>query len=269
MSTKIQNYIPLSLYYVYVLIDPCTNLPFYVGKGKNNRVITHYWNQSESINPHKVRKIKKLKKQGFKPKWEIVFESADEKEVYNKEKELIAKWGRLHIDKKGILTNISPGGKNPYSNTKDNPNLRAVDQYDMFGNYIQTFSSNKEAAQWCGGKNSATNISVCCTKSSKTARSAHGFLWAHHGTALDLDWCVGQSRRNIVYQWTLLGEFVGKHARLTDAALSIGPKASTSSIRVAIKTKRSAYNFQWTLSDQAPASYKKLNYKTFKECGRG
>ena len=28
-------------YYVYMLIDPSNNKPFYVGKGKNNRVFDH------------------------------------------------------------------------------------------------------------------------------------------------------------------------------------------------------------------------------------
>lgn len=29
------------MYYIYALVDPINNVPFYVGKGKNKRVFSH------------------------------------------------------------------------------------------------------------------------------------------------------------------------------------------------------------------------------------
>lgn len=40
-TLKIMNKDKLRKYYVYCLVDPNNNLPFYVGKGINNRVFTH------------------------------------------------------------------------------------------------------------------------------------------------------------------------------------------------------------------------------------
>ena len=50
-------------YYVYVYSDPETRRPFYVGKGKGNRVFNHMDDQSEN---EKVRKINDIKARGAK-----------------------------------------------------------------------------------------------------------------------------------------------------------------------------------------------------------
>ena len=51
------------MYYVYALIDPRNNKPFYIGKGKDNRAESHAKFQSGCNNIHKdnvIRKILKL-----------------------------------------------------------------------------------------------------------------------------------------------------------------------------------------------------------------
>jgi hypothetical protein len=62
------------MYYVYELIDPRVNLPFYVGKGKNDRVYFHLSEQSrvKSDNARKFNKIQKIRKDGFEPEIKIV-----------------------------------------------------------------------------------------------------------------------------------------------------------------------------------------------------
>jgi len=183
MSDKVQNYNPT--YYVYLLIDPRNNLPFYIGKGTGNRVEYHYHDRCTTDNPHKTNKIKKLKALGHKPKWEIIFESYDEQEALEEETKNIIKWGRKGIEENGILTNIKLCG----GGLLDGSNTKKVDQYDLLGNYIQTFSSCLVAARTCG-KSSGSPISVCCSKSA-TRKSAYGFYWSYHRIPLDLDWCFG------------------------------------------------------------------------------
>ncbi|WP_158572950.1 MULTISPECIES: NUMOD3 domain-containing DNA-binding protein [Anaerotruncus] len=56
-----------------------------------------------------------------------------------------------------------------------NPMARAVDQYDLSGNYLKTYSTAKEAGDILGIEN--TNITRCCKKERKTAGN---FIWRYH-----------------------------------------------------------------------------------------
>ena len=58
-------------YYVYLLIDPTTNKPFYVGKGQGNRIFSHVQSVIGSTNDpnedkkNKTENIKKKKKKNI------------------------------------------------------------------------------------------------------------------------------------------------------------------------------------------------------------
>lgn len=235
-------------YYVYVLIDPRNDQPFYVGKGKDDRVRRHYYNWSsiDKSNLYKSRKIKKLQRMGYEPRYEILFESENENAIFKKEKELIAEWGRVGIDKEGILTNINPGGE---GNTGGQ---RQVKQYNLFGEYIQTFSSCLEAIEFFGKKNSSSIIECCKKKGGRKATL--GYFWAYAEEELDLDWCFGGKKRPI-YQWDLNGNFVDRFVNAYQAANCLQkPKSSKEILRCARKGG-SCQNFQWTFTNQTPGKY--------------
>lgn len=102
-------------YYIYYLIDPRTNIVFYVGKGCRNRMYNHVREvrmlieegkgPNESSNSHRFKVIRKILSLGLKVKYKKVYITYDEKEAYAKEKE--------EIDKIGLenLTNVYEGGE--------------------------------------------------------------------------------------------------------------------------------------------------------------
>ena len=61
--------------YVYIYSDPITGKPFYVGKGKGDRVFDHLSDTSES---EKARKIQSLRSQKLEPLIEILVHGVDD-----------------------------------------------------------------------------------------------------------------------------------------------------------------------------------------------
>lgn len=95
------------MYYVYELIDPVTGLPFYVGKGTNNRSNNHYSESEWWYNKRKAKKIKTLLENNLRYKVKKVFYTNNENTAYEYESNLIKKYGRKGFEENGILTNLT------------------------------------------------------------------------------------------------------------------------------------------------------------------
>lgn len=103
------------MFYIYAYIDPRNNLPFYIGKGKDDRKFDHLnENSSKKENREKYKIIAELKSLGLSPIIEELESNiVDEFIAYNREDFYILSYGRKGIEPDGILTNKTIGGKSP------------------------------------------------------------------------------------------------------------------------------------------------------------
>ena len=91
-------------FYVYIIYDPRTNLPIYVGKGSRKRRARVHLG-SNGHNKFLSNIIAKIRSFGLEPIVKIEFSFESEQAAFEKGKELIAKYGR-RVNHSGILTNI-------------------------------------------------------------------------------------------------------------------------------------------------------------------
>jgi hypothetical protein len=77
-------------YYVYVLVDPRTEQPFYIGKGKGSRVFSHELEADENeIESSKLQQIRDIRAEGLQVRKQLVRHAMTEKESLLAESVLI------------------------------------------------------------------------------------------------------------------------------------------------------------------------------------
>lgn len=94
-------------YYVYQLVDPRTNKPFYIGEGKEQRAWSHLSFKSGCVNPHKDRIIRKIQALGLDAIVEMLHINLNKEQSELLEEQVISTIG---LDK---LTNITPNAHPP------------------------------------------------------------------------------------------------------------------------------------------------------------
>lgn len=128
----------MNTFYVYALIDPISNLPFYIGKGTRERCFKHLRETKDNTeNYKKWAYIQGIRNKGFEPRIEKLYTHLAEETAYYVEELLIWKYGRRDIDTNGILTNICDSGRPPVSSGSRNP---------MFGRHHSDESKQRMSA---------------------------------------------------------------------------------------------------------------------------
>lgn len=112
------------MFYVYELRNPVTNLPFYIGVGKENRKSNcsretqhekdaiRFRNGAKirSANRHKFNTILSIIDEGLNVQINILQKFINEQDAFNEEIRLIDHYGRCDLGT-GILTNLTNGGE--------------------------------------------------------------------------------------------------------------------------------------------------------------
>ncbi len=118
-----------TLFYTYIIRDPRTFDPIYVGKGKKRRMYVH-WDLmknrvNEGCNPHFYRRLTQIFREGFTaPIYEKVLECSDEKACTLLEIFLIRSIGREDLGI-GPLLNLTDGGEGAYNISSEAASARS------------------------------------------------------------------------------------------------------------------------------------------------
>lgn len=198
-------------YYVYELIDPRTNQPFYVGKGSGNRDLSHFkeakWVENRWINKIKCQIINNIELSHRQVTIKRVKRDLFEDEAYQLEVELIKKYGKI-IDGSGILSNIADGGG------LGNTNGRTVQSYTVSGSLVKSYKNLDYAAADVG-----VHKSTICAALNGRAVTAGGYRWAYDGEPVQLSPHGG---RVPVSQFNIEGKLLKDFDSIQSAAKEIG-----------------------------------------------
>lgn len=177
------------MYYVYQLVDPRDNQPFYIGKGTGKRAKTHLWGIARVQNEYKDNKIQSIRDAGYEPRIEYVVENIiDEELAYTIERDLIQRYGRKGYEANGILTNACIDNRPPNHKGKTYEEIygdRATEQREKrrqlqidaggwFKGRTHSAESKKIFSEKTKGKNNPRyGVKVSGTETAKKISDAH------------------------------------------------------------------------------------------------
>lgn len=228
-------------YLGYVLVDPNTNVPRYVGittRTLHVRFLGHMRDirNRPNLNPHKTSWFKKLLAEGKIPRIELVKECNSLEELKQFEIDYI-KEHKLEYN----LINMTPGGDWVGEHAWDREvilkkrNTRAVTQYNILGEKIADYEIMEDVMRAMGLREKAcSHITQCCKG---TRKYAYGYVWRYKGDplgdisninprSLDLNYLVQYDPKT--------DERLGEYQTAREAAKAIGV-ASPHNLASAVK----------------------------------
>lgn len=154
-----------------------------------------------------------------------------------------------------LCMNLVPGG-----NGGESADAKPVNQYDLDGNFIETYPSECRAAEAVGLKYSS-QISDACIEKTSTAK---GFIWRFYDEPLkkiELENIIVHSKP--IKQYTESGDFIKEWSSATEAgiALNIDPSSIISICKHRNKKRHTAGNYIWSYYNEEPVCNKQVPYK--------
>ena len=230
-------------------IENLINNKKYIGQSINiqdrwyhHRIISLGDTESYKLNQGLIhRAIKKYGIENFS--FEVIEECTtnelDEKEIY-----WIAYYHTYIEDPLCHGYNLTPGGNQRL--------LIPVDQYDKMGQFIQTFTSVSEAANYASGICNLIN----CLKGRNP--SSGGYQWRYHGEEPPgpliykvTDAHNWSSAKKSINQYTKDGQYIATFQSAHEAARSLKGKKNSGHISECCARKRkSAYGFIWKYASE-------------------
>lgn len=208
-------------YYVYQLIDPRDNKPFYVGKGTGYRMTSHLTEAKQPkikwSNAIKCERIQAIWNAGLDVITAKVADQLTEEQAYTTEIHMISSLGLL-INGTGILTNIAHDTI-PRRQGNQKRETRCVVQYSMDGDVVAQYQSASAAA--INTSTRVCSILDCCK--GKT-NYANNYRWAFKGDTLRdiIPSTYHTNRRLPVEQYSISGELVAEYPSAKFAAEATG-----------------------------------------------
>jgi hypothetical protein len=166
-------------YYVYILIDPRNNVPFYVGKGKKKRASSHVKETKETtVNKRKFNKIQSILSAGMTPIIEYYQTNiSNEKFAYKIETSVIRKYGRKDYDENGTLLNIclsnSPPGNDNFLVNNPGKRMKGKTYEELYGK--ERAALLKESRKITSSGRTVTDVSKERMKRSALKKMENGY----------------------------------------------------------------------------------------------
>lgn len=209
-------------YYIYVYLNPLkvgnfsygkVNFvyePFYIGKGKDNRLMSHLIDYNTN-NKLKKNIINKIKKTGNYPIIEKLYENISEYSAFRLEKYFIKLIGRKDLNS-GSLSNLTDGGEgcsgrvfNDDIRYKMIKNKQKIVQYDKNGKIIKIWKNIIDILN-----NNPNILSNHLHRSCRSNghRKINGFFWKYHENESFNDSLPILDKYKTIFQYDKNGKFI-------------------------------------------------------------
>lgn len=231
-------------YKAYVLVDPLTNLPRYVGitqrslRARFSGHMSDIYNRP-NLNKHKTYWFKKLLRGGHIPRIEQIAEFDTEEEMQKFEMDYIAKYKDEYK-----LINQTIGGEHLGFNAHSRESIlkraatRAVTQYNILGEKIADYEIIEDIRRTLNLEEKACSHITQCCKGKR--RHAYGYIWRYKEDPLgDISDINPKSLYfNKLVQYDLEGNRINEFSSYKEASEAIGDNSKGGNIAATVNREQ-------------------------------
>lgn len=217
----------------------------YIGQSNN---IQKRWQEhkfwANHINKNNLYLYNAMNKYGVENFEFSIIEECELDQLDEREEYWIAQYHTYINDPQNWGYNLTPGGAN-HSHQKI-----SVDQYDLQGNFIQSFAGVDEASQL-----TSTNISNLIAALKGRQQQSNNFQWRYHGEPAPgsiintvKDNHYWSSSKKMIDQYNKDGQYIATYSSAHEAARAINKKCANHITECCLNKRKSAAGFVWKYS---------------------